>query len=230
VANGKDITFSLLSANYTAKCTHHPKYRQDSTADWALCKSTRKIEGAVPEVVAQDGAWCAKDVEVTLTGYGCVRNGGGGGNDGVYRIGKSTVVSCPTRDNDVVTKGGAALCYGDSGGPAFLVNADGSREVFGVNSRGNISTTSYLSSVTTKVARDWFAKWQTDNSTTICGFPGSGPCRGGSNPGPDPDPQPVPPDCDSQLNAVMSANGAMGAANAQMHGAATALRSCLTGN
>lgn len=229
VGNGKTITFSAGSNSYSAKCDHHPKYRSDSTADWALCKTDKKVAGVLPELVAQDGSWCAKDVEVQLTGYGCTRPGGGGGNDGVYRIGKAKVSSCPARDNDTITKGGAALCYGDSGGPAFKWNEDGSRELFAVNSRGDIRTTSYLSTVTTQVARDWFQKWMGDNGVWICGFPGSGPCRGGTVP---PPPPPPPPggDCTAQLAAVEEGSAAVGAANASLHVAVEQLKACVGGH
>mgnify|MGYP001582717257 FL=1 len=192
VDDQKSITFSVGPNQYAAKCTHSPDYRGDSTADWALCKVTKKVVGVPYESLVTDGGWCAKGKKVRLTGYGCVKEGGGGGNDGVYRIGQSDVTTCPSRNNDTVTKGGAALCFGDSGGPAFVEFADGSRQLFGVNSRGDIKETSYLSSVWTAKAKSFFAGWQATNNQVLCGWPGATGCRGGTNPPPPPPPPPPP--------------------------------------
>jgi len=220
VSDGKSIEFAFGPQKYTAKCTHSPDYRRDTTADWALCLTDRKVDGVLPELVAQDGSWCAKGVKVRLTGYGCTRVGGTGGNDGVYRIGEAEVTSCPSRDNDTVTKGGAALCYGDSGGPAFREYDDGSREVFAVNSRGDIRTTSYLASVFTAKAKSFFTSWQEKNGAWICGYPGSGPCRGSVVP--PPPPPPPAGDCKEQL-AVYEQTLSLSAAKYQ------ALKACVNG-
>ncbi len=106
-----------------------------------------------------------------LTGYGCVQPGGGGGNDGTYRIGEAKVSSIPSRDNDIVTRGGAALCFGDSGGPAFkYLNAEKTkRVVISVNSRGDIRTTSYLPATHTAMAKKFFKDFAEKNGLKICG-------------------------------------------------------------
>ncbi len=217
VDDGKAISFSVGPNQYSAKCTHSPDYKADSTADWSLCKVTTKVVGVPYESVVTDGGWCSKGKAVRLTGYGCVKEGGGGGNDGVYRIGTADVVTCPSRNNDTTTKGGAALCFGDSGGPAFVEFPDGSRQVFGVNSRGDIKTTSYLSSMWTTKAKAFLSGWQATNKQVICGWPGATGCRGGTNPPPPPPPSPPPP--------VACAKEKVAAAGAGV--AVTALLKCL---
>lgn len=223
VDNGKTVSFSVGANQYSARCTHSPDYKNDDTADYTLCLIDKAVTGVEYEHLATDGSWCAKDAEVLLTGYGCIRNGGGGGNDGVYRTGKAKVTSCPSRDNDTVTKGGAALCYGDSGGPAFRVEADGARVVFGVNSRGDIRTTSYLSTWTTAKGKAFVKKWREDNGQKICGVDDDATgCRGdGAEPPPPPPPPPPPADCSDELAAH---------ADALATGSRTfaALKACLT--
>lgn len=98
VGNGGSITFTAGSNAYQAKCSHHPSYRQNSTADWALCFTTRPVTG-VPFENLGVSAKLAVGEELRLTGYGCIRPGGGGGNDGIFRIGKSAIRSLPSGSN-----------------------------------------------------------------------------------------------------------------------------------
>jgi hypothetical protein len=183
VKNGGSASFSARGASYTATCKHHPDYKSDKTADWSLCLINKKVTGVPYERLVSSTNWCSRGKEVLLTGYGCTKEGGTGGNDGVYRIGKANITRCPGSNHDTVTKGGGALCYGDSGGPAFLLHADGSREVFGVNSRGNIADTSYLSTVSTTKAKSWMNSWAANNGQRICGLHADAQgCRSGSTP------------------------------------------------
>jgi len=194
MSNGGSATFSVNGVSYTSRCTHHANYRGNSTADWALCLIDKKVTGIKYERIAKTGF--ATGTRVRLTGYGCVRPGGGGGNDGTLRIGDATVIRIPSGNNhDTVTNNGAALCFGDSGGPAFIYR-NGGREVFGVNSRGDIRTTSYLSSTYIGLFRDWAASWARGNQTTICGVSDDAVgCNGDDSEPPPPPPPPPPVDC-----------------------------------
>ena len=109
--------------------------------------------------------------------------GGSGGIDGTYRIGESKIIRMPSgTSNDIITQGGAALCFGDSGGPAFHINANGERVVVSTNSRGDIRTTSYLSSTHTSYAKRFFQSWYEKTGFKICGYHADATgCRGGSN-------------------------------------------------
>lgn len=195
VGNGKTATFSVLGKKYVSSCTHSRLYAGNSTADWALCLVTETVTGIKYEVVGQDPALVKVGDELLLTGYGCTQPGGTGGNDGVYRTGKAKVTQVPSgNSNDIVTKGGAALCFGDSGGPAFVVMSDGMRYQVSINSRGDIRTTSYLSALFTDAAKDFYAKWSDLNKAVICGVHKDVPdCRTGKpKPEPEPEPQPEP--------------------------------------
>lgn len=199
VGNGKTASIKSGAETYTGKCTHHQSYKTDPTADYALCLLDKEIK--LPWF---ENVMITRDIKVgdkiLLAGMGCVQPGGGGGNDDVFRIGETTVVRIPSNDNDIVTKGNAALCFGDSGGSAYFKGSDGVYRIAGVNSRGDIQTTSYLSAVYTDTANKFYAKWVVDNNAPVCGITqGMANCRGG---GSEPDPTPVPPWCAATLEKV----------------------------
>lgn len=186
--DGGKISFTAQANNYSASCTHHPQYDSNQTADFALCLTDRPVTGVVFEDIG-----ISEDLSVgqtvTLSGYGCINPGGGGGNDGIFRIGDATIQGLPNAvSNDTITKGGAALCFGDSGGSAYVVKGDSSRVIIGINSRGNISTTSYLASVYNgSLFSAWAKSWSKSNSNVkICGIhSGALYCRAGGSAPPD---------------------------------------------
>ena len=186
MANGAVVSFSAGANKYTARCEHHSEYKGNKTADWALCLVDRPVTGVTYERLATQQSIRIGD-KVRLSGYGCTRAGGGGGNDGIFRIGIAEVSSIPSGKNyDVVTKGGAALCFGDSGGAAYAEYADGSREVFGVNSRGNIKNISYLPSVANPTMQAFAKDFASKHGVGICGLtPRAMACRD--------EKQPLPP-------------------------------------
>lgn len=205
VGNGRTAVIQANGSSFTGTCTHAPTYRNDSTADWALCKMSADVARDWYEKVMQDATPLAVGGKVTLAGAGCTQPGGGGGF-GTFRVGEATIQSLPRNDNDTVTKGGAALCFGDSGGSAFYVNG-ADRMVMGVNSRGDIQTTSYLSSVFTATAKSFYSQWATANGVHICGIhPQAEKCQ---NSAPGPGPSPLPAFClasHTKLNACLFAN------------------------
>lgn len=178
--NGTKASFSVGPNQYSSTCTQAPAYNGNDTADWTMCLIDKPVTGTRYEMVNTNPNRITVGTELMLTGYGCIKPGGTGGNDGIYRIGTSKVTKVPSgNSNDIVTKNGAALCYGDSGGPAFLIDkTTNDRWVVGVNSRGDISTTSYLSSVSTTVAQDFIKGWASTNNQLICGIhPNANNCR-----------------------------------------------------
>lgn len=196
VGNGRTAQIVSNGTTYTGTCTHAPGYQGDATADWALCKMSAAVDRAFYEKVLQDGSKIQVGKPITLAGAGCTTPGGNDGAFGTFRIGQSTVKSIPSSDNDTVTQGGAALCFGDSGGSAFYVEGT-QRWVMGVNSRGDIRTTSYLSSVFTQAAKTFYSSWAQSNGVKICGIhQDAQKCQGSS--GPDPYP-PLPPQCQMAL-------------------------------
>lgn len=189
VPNGGTLTFNALANRYTARCSHHPEYRGNSTADFALCFTDREVTGVPFASIATENPFKIGDM-ARLMGYGCTRPGGTGGNDGILRTGRSRVTQLPSGNSyDTVTVGEAALCYGDSGGPFWFETETGDRSLVGVNSRGNISTTSYLSSWWVPKALAWLKGWADQNSARICGVHADAKgCRGAKPPEPPPSP------------------------------------------
>lgn len=203
VSNNGTASFKAGGNQYSSKCTHAPGYDRsawqahhnaliqgvlgiptaNATADWALCVVDRVVTDVPYENLNQDASKLKVGNNLLMTGYGCIRPGGGGGNDGIYRIGEAQITSLPSGTNyDIVTRGGGALCYGDSGGPAFHIEGN-NRWVVSVNSRGNIRNTSYIPSVTASAAKSFFQEWSSQKGVQICGMHASAKgCRGGAIP------------------------------------------------
>lgn len=193
VGNGRKATLTSKGKVYSSTCTHAPGYANDATADWALCL----LDEAIPlewyeSIIEVDAPKPAMSDKILLAGMGCIQPGGGGGSNDVFRIGEAPIIRLPISNNDIVTKGAAALCFGDSGGSAFWKNDAGIYKVVGVNSRGNIRDTSYLSSTYTREAQTFYKSWAEKNSTSICGIqPSAMNCRGSDAPPPPPSPVPA---------------------------------------
>lgn len=115
---------------------------------------------------------------VNLIGYGCIQPGGGGGNDGTLRIGQTVVSAGQGLDLVLTTPNGAALCYGDSGGPVLWQDANNNMVVIGVNSKGNIQDTSYTTRLTLPEANAFMKAWP----LPICGIATN--CTSGGSPVP----------------------------------------------
>lgn len=180
VGNGGRVSFKHAGLSYTSEgCAHHPGYKENHTQDFALCK-IKDVKSPWVSVNADHNLVKVGDL-IVLSGYGCTDKGGGGGNDGYLRMGEAKVKRVPSGSNfDIVATGAAALCFGDSGGPAFKGSV-----LVGVNSRGNIEDTSYVSAVH-MADQDYMLSWANANATAICGV--NKDCIGAS-----PKPQPPPP-------------------------------------
>ena len=162
---------------YKAKCTLAPSYRDGrrgvGSQDIALCKTDKSIDVKYAVITENEPAI---DQTVTLIGYGCTRGrdsegGPGGGNDGILRVGKAKVSRSST-DNSYhwYADRGAYLCFGDSGGPAFLEikkPKDEIHYVAGVNSMGNIRSYSLLTSVPRSM--QFLKAYEMANNVEICG-------------------------------------------------------------
>lgn len=185
VSDGQNVKFTAHANAYTARCAHHPEYRKNDSADWSLCLVDRPVTGVPFESFGPD-IQIAIDSTLLLSGYGCVKPGGGGGNDGIFRIGNATVKGLPYgKTYDIVTKGGSALCFGDSGGAVFSMGAK-ARYIVGVNSRGDIATMSYLPAIGSQSFLTWANTWaKSSNNVRICGLHSDAlGCRASENPAP----------------------------------------------
>ncbi len=197
VSEKETYQFMVGQNVYRAKCKLAPSYRDGrrgiGSQDMALCKIDREVE--VKYAIIADREPEVGD-KATLIGYGCTRRrseGGGGGNDGILRVGEAKVKKQSTdssyhvytEDDDVT------LCYGDSGGPAFLrVRAPKAEYhyVFGVNSMGDIEKVALLTSLPRSL--DFLRAYEREQGVEICGV--SRDCDG-SEP---------PQDCQPELQQV----------------------------
>jgi hypothetical protein len=203
VDNGGQVFFTLLTGQqHRGVCQHHPDYDNNKTADWALCRLEEEADVEF-ETLSMDRTIPARGDRILLTGYGCTAQGGGGGNDGTLRYGFAEVIQTPRSGNwDIITRGSVALCFGDSGGPAFHTygseDPTGRRVMISVNSRGNIKDTSYLSkTLQNSVFSGWLKAWAADQLVTVCGVSRTEGCRSaGAPPPPDPGEPDTPPDPD----------------------------------
>jgi len=182
VPNGATGTIKVGTESVPVRCDHHPTYGGGNrTTDFALCLTQTEIAGLLFEVVSSSIAYPRVNDSVVLLGYGCTQQGGHDAGFSVLFFGDANVVRTPNgTDIDTITKGGAALCYGDSGGAAYfnLVPNGARRAIIGVNSRGDISEYSFLSSTATPQFVNWAFDWSAQNGVMICGMhTGARGCR-----------------------------------------------------
>jgi hypothetical protein len=87
----------------------------------------------------------------------------------ILRVGQSTIVSFSSFDMVSMQASGAALCFGDSGGPA-LMNSAGDYLVLGINSKGNIKDTNYNLRLDLPESQEFLKTVATEKSVEICGI------------------------------------------------------------
>lgn len=194
VRTGGTVTFSLNSVPYTGDCDRHPAYGPDTnpTADFALCMVRAPIPSVPLENLGLDPELLGGQTrpEILLTGFGCATRDPKEKLDLVYRVGEAQVISGPAApDHFVKVKGGAVVCFGDSGGPGFRIRPGKPRLLVTVNSMvgpGKDPDFSFVSSLspamTQKFLRDWQAKVRMSHpgaDVAICGLDaGAKGCRG----------------------------------------------------
>lgn len=166
----KLVDFVHEQVVYTALCSQAPLYRdQIEDHDFALCKTDKRLSvkpASVSKLAPRVGS------KILLTGYGCLSgdNGGSGGNDGILRVGKAKVTKLPEgSDHWFYTKDNSALCYGDSGSAAMLSEKE-KHKVIGINSRGDIKTSSLLTALFTPQSIEFMESFAEENKVDICGI------------------------------------------------------------
>jgi hypothetical protein len=102
-----------------------------------------------------------------LLGYGCSRPDGRG-YDGALRLGATRVVGMDRQRVVSRQRDGGALCFGDSGGPAFI-REGGRRLLVGVNSAGNIRDTNVNVRLSSPESRDFLTRVARRFGVQICG-------------------------------------------------------------
>ena len=155
--NGKTNVEIYNEGTYNGVMLHMPQWRNKSDYDLAVVVLDDEV--TVPFASVDLAHQFTPGQDVDIAGYGCIRPGGGGGNDGILRFGESKVVSFT--GTDVVTQwrpNGGALCFGDSGGPMFADGSDrgGMRKLIAINSKGNIRDTNYNMRLSIPAVADFF--------------------------------------------------------------------------
>jgi len=171
VKNGSKSLFTLGGQTYVGEGFRHPDYPSQDK-DVGLIVASQPIAGIAP---ASIGSAVGVADRVFLLGYGCTDPGGGGGNDGVLRMGESNVTSFSGSDFVSKRVGGGALCFGDSGGPTMAKEA-GKFRVVGVNSKGNIQDTNYSLHLAEPSVQAFLRSTAQAQGVEICGITSS--CEG----------------------------------------------------
>lgn len=179
VNNGQKVNFTVRGNQQTATCELHPSYvKSDSinlatSLDYALCKINNPVMGFDFETINTSIAFPKVGSPITLLGFGCTvasPNNLGNSFNNLYR-GPAIVSGLPSSSSKYITTNeGAAVCFGDSGGAAYISLQSGRRLIIGVNSRGNISTLSRISSTSVAEFVSWALDWADRNQTKICGL------------------------------------------------------------
>lgn len=118
----------------------------------------------------------ADNAVVTLLGFGCTTIGPEPRNNGVLHEGVASIVHTSplfvTQGDPAEPNGGAATCFGDSGGAAYypavkLPNGSWSRRIIGVNTTTD-GRNSSIASVASGEFREWATRW--GGTDPICGL------------------------------------------------------------
>ncbi len=183
IANNARGSVTVGGHSIATACTHHPDYRSFPSLtpatepvvspDFALCSLEHPLPAGLFEHIDTKGQSIAPGNSVHLLGFGCNSVGGHDGSFGVLFEGDARIVSTPTATSYYTRAlGGAAVCFGDSGGGAFHIgdSAGARRWLIGINSRGDISKLSFISTTSKVKFVEWAESWANTHATRICGL------------------------------------------------------------
>lgn len=173
----------IVKTNAKLKCWHHDRWAIGPRWDLALCLANKdiKLDITAPyETISIAAGEPVINRFITLLGYGCTV---AGGSKGVLYQGDSPVTHIASAPKPwFTTTGPVAVCSGDSGGGAFLVDsASTSRRIVGVASMMTGSATSDFAATPDADAVRWFGDWaaarlkegHSKNELRICGLDGT---------------------------------------------------------
>ncbi len=163
--NGATAEFKVKGVSYAAKIVRSNLFvNQDH--DISVGITDKEITAITPASV---GGVAKTGLGITLLGYGCTDVGGNGKIDGVLRYGETVVTGFSNFDMVSQRPNGAALCFGDSGGPAFVFD-QGQHLLIGINSKGNIYDTNYNTRTDIKESLTFLKSVTVANNVEICGI------------------------------------------------------------
>ncbi|QTD31302.1 trypsin-like serine protease [Pseudomonas fluorescens] len=154
----------------TATCKTPKSYPSDITSDYAMCASQIDISLGPFETLNTQKKRLKYSTTIILTGYGCRQLENQKQKE--FSIGKANFVNMADGNYGVVS-GTATVCFGDSGGPAFIASEEdiSNRILIGINSRWmstEYGSYSLLSLLPTNV--DYFFQELSDAGWKICGI------------------------------------------------------------
>lgn len=176
IDDGETAKFTVSGKQYSGIGVQSERYpEQDHDLSLVILPAPGVIidEGTYATI----GGKATRGKDIHLFGYGCTQEGGGGGNDGKLRTGISRIIGYSGYDMVSRKEGGTALCFGDSGGPAFIGD-----NLIGVNSKGNIRDTNYNTRLDLRVSKDWIKKAAKNAGVEVCGVTKSCTTKGDSDP------------------------------------------------
>lgn len=185
--DGETASFNYGGKAYSGKVTRNPVY-PTTDHNVALIFVSSEITDSKPVTIANAGT-ATTGLGITMAGYGCTQPGGAG-PEGTLYYGKNTITGFRQLEMVAQQPGGAAMCYSDSGGPAYADDANGNKRLLGVASRGNLKDRTQFARLDIPEAATFFTYFLGKNpGAKICGVAGV-TC------GDDPiDPTPQPPTC-----------------------------------
>jgi hypothetical protein len=149
-------------------CHHHPNYSADYRMDISLCEATDAdivlTRGSKKFETINAATKPANGTSIRLLGYGCTVSKGDNPRKILYG-GHAPLTR--TDGAYLVTVGSNAVCFGDSGGGAYVEAP--TRKLVGINSRGDIISRSLLSSLADPSIKAFLQSW-VDRGLQICGL------------------------------------------------------------
>jgi len=165
---------SLDYGDLSLTCDQDPAYSPGKSSDFALCYSPQVFQNVLGENLALAAEVPEGSFTVTLIGYGCTTADGADKDFGSLYLGAADVDITPGQSvktaESFMTRGGAAVCSGDSGGGAYLGGAKSPRSIVGINARGDLDSYSLIVTTYSSGFVDWAKKWAGGKNVAICGL------------------------------------------------------------
>lgn len=175
------VTATINGKEFTGKMDRSEIYpEQDHDLGFVILDSA--VTKADVPVFASIGGTTAAGQQIYIMGYGCTQSGQA--SDGKLRGGFTKVTEYKNFDVISQLANGAAVCFGDSGGPTLLGDNSAKPQIVGVNSKGNIKDLNMSTRTDMAESKAFFQKIIQKNSVELCGINGSAAtCATGSVPG-----------------------------------------------
>lgn len=170
---GAEAVFNYSGKQYKAIMERSPVFPGQAN-DISIGVVNEILPNAKPHTIWSQTP--TQGLSIVLFGFGCSQPGGGDLADGKLRKGNNKVKDIADFYFSSNEAGGAALCFGDSGGPTFIEEG-GKLKVVGVNSKGNLHDLNQSSRVDIPLSKQFLNQVATSKGIEICGV--NKTCDGG---------------------------------------------------